>query len=239
MTAKFVSAHQRAARTPLDEISTGHLRPGEKLNEVDLAARLEVSRNTLREAFISLEDYGVVVRQPHRGVWVTLPDDELIDEIFRFRSLLEPAALRWSHGLDVDALHECVQDGHSARKTHDHDSVGDANQRFHAIIIESAGSAYADEMMTRVLTMMRLLFVHVSDERHEFHYPYVELNEEILQLVESGQHEQAAEKMRKYLEKSRNELRELLNGPTASEDSVDGAADNGGDATAEAESTSA
>ena len=239
MTAKFVSAHQRATRTLLDEISTGHLRPGEKLNEVDLAARLEVSRNTLREAFISLEDYGVVVRQPHRGVWVTLPDEELIDEIFRLRSLLEPAVLRWSHGLDVEALHKCVQDGHLARKAHDHDGVGDANQRFHAVIIESARSAYADEMMTRVLALMRLLFVQVSDKRHEFHYPYVELNEEILRLVESDQREQAAEKMRKYLEKSRNKLRELLNGPAPSEDSVDGAADNDGDDTAEAEPTSA
>ena len=213
MTPIFVSAHQRATRTLLNEISTGRLRPGEKLNEVSLAARLEVSRNTLREAFISLEDYGVVARKPHRGVWVTLPDEELIDEIFRLRSLLEPAVLQWSVGLDIDELHECVQDGQLAKEAHDHDAVGDANQRFHAIIVEGSGSAYAGEMMTRVLAMMRLLFIQVSAEHHGFHYPYVELNEEIAVLVESGQREQAAEKMRTYLEQSRNELRELLSSP--------------------------
>ncbi|MDK8345616.1 GntR family transcriptional regulator [Brevibacterium sp. UMB1308A] len=219
MTPTFVSAHQRATRTLLNEISTGRLRPGEKLNEVNLAERLEVSRNTLREAFVSLEDYGVVVRLPHRGVWVTLPDEELIDEIFRLRSLLEPAVLQWSRGLDIDALHECVQDGQLAREAHDHDAVGDANQRFHAVIVEAAGSTFADEIMTRVLAMMRLLFVHASDEHQEFHYPYVERNEEILKLVESGQREQAAETMREYLEKSRSQLQELLNGPAIPEDS--------------------
>lgn len=67
--------------------------------------------------------------------------------------------------------------------------------------------------MTRVLAMMRLLFIQVSAEHHGFHYPYVELNEEIAVLVESGQREQAAEKMRTYLEQSRNELRELLSSP--------------------------
>lgn len=213
MPVNYVSAHQRATRTLLDEISTGKLLPGQKLNEVELAARLNVSRNTLRETFIALEDYGVIVRRPHRGVHVTLPNEELIDEIFRLRSLLEPAVLRWSVGLDTDALHECVHDGQLAREAHDHEGVGDANQRFHAIIIEGSGSAYAEEMMTRVLAMMRLLFIQVSTEHHGFHYPYVELNEELTLLVESGQREQVAEKMRTYLEQSRNELRELLNGP--------------------------
>lgn len=233
MTPIFVSAHQRATHTLLNEISTGHLRPGEKLNEVSLAARLEVSRNTLREAFISLEDYGVVVRKPHRGVWVTLPDEELIDDIFRLRSLLEPAVLQWSVGLDIDALHECVQDGQLAKEAHDHYAAGDANQRFHAIIVEGVGSAFADEMMTRVLALMRLFFVQVSDEHNEFHYPYVELNEEILKLVESGQREQAAEKMRMYLEKSRIELRELLNGPAVTDDAPSATAEVAGESTDE------
>lgn len=217
MTFNFVSAHQRATRTLLDEISTGHLPPGEKLNEVELASRLEISRNTLREAFIALEDYGVIVRQPHRGVHVTLPDEDLVDEIFRVRSLLEPAVLRWSRGLNIDALHECVQDGQLAREAQDHDGAGDANQRFHATIIEGAGSSFADDMMTRVLAIMRLVFIQVSAKHDGFHYPYVELNDEIAQLVDSGQREQAAERMRSYLERSRDELRELLNSPAPTE----------------------
>lgn len=124
-------------------------------------------------------------------------------------------------------------DGQLAKEAHDHDAAGDANQRFHAIIVEGAGSAFADEMMTRVLALMRLFFVQVSDEHNEFHYPYVELNEEVLKLVEAGQREQAAEKMRMYLEKSRIELRELLSGPAVTDDAPSATGEMAGESTDE------
>jgi GntR family transcriptional regulator len=52
----------------LAQISTGQLRPGQKLiAERELAAEYQVSRSTLRQALSALEEVGVVRRLPGRG----------------------------------------------------------------------------------------------------------------------------------------------------------------------------
>lgn len=55
-------------RSILGMVQRGALKPGEKLEaERELAARLGVSRSTLRQALIALEEQGVVRRVPGRG----------------------------------------------------------------------------------------------------------------------------------------------------------------------------
>jgi DNA-binding GntR family transcriptional regulator len=51
-------------------ILSGELRPGEKLTEMALAARLGVSRGPLREAFRMLDESGLVRTEKNRGVFV-------------------------------------------------------------------------------------------------------------------------------------------------------------------------
>jgi DNA-binding GntR family transcriptional regulator len=67
-------------------ILSGELRPGEKLTEMALAARLGVSRGPLREAFRMLDESGLVRTEKNRGVFVRdLPVAEAI-EIFDLRA---------------------------------------------------------------------------------------------------------------------------------------------------------
>jgi DNA-binding GntR family transcriptional regulator len=53
-----------------DELISGRLRPGQKLNEVQIAAEIGISRGTLREAIRNLEQEGLLVSIPHRGTYV-------------------------------------------------------------------------------------------------------------------------------------------------------------------------
>jgi DNA-binding GntR family transcriptional regulator len=56
----------------------GELSPGEKLNELDFAKKLSVSRTPVREAFRRLQVDGYVTFVSHKGVFVTkLPPDEI------------------------------------------------------------------------------------------------------------------------------------------------------------------
>ncbi|MGN0145896.1 MAG: GntR family transcriptional regulator, partial [Arthrobacter koreensis] len=70
-------AEQRASHTNITlwaaevlraQIAAGKLLPGTKLSEQQLASSLNISRNTLREAFTVLSGEGVVSRYPNRGV---------------------------------------------------------------------------------------------------------------------------------------------------------------------------
>lgn len=65
--------------------------PGDKLNEVEVAAQYDVSRNTLREAFATLAAEQLLVRIPNRGVFIATPDVEYIMDLYRARAIIKPA----------------------------------------------------------------------------------------------------------------------------------------------------
>ena len=104
MLAHNVSAEVRRA------ISRGEFAPGQKLNEVALAERFGVSRNTLREAFAMLTAEGLCERIPNRGVFLATPTPEFVTDTFRARAAIEPAALLWGPDLDVDRLDDAQRD---------------------------------------------------------------------------------------------------------------------------------
>jgi DNA-binding GntR family transcriptional regulator len=52
-------------------IIQGEYRPGQRLKEEEISARLDISRPPVREAFKFLEAEGLVMRKPRRGVFVS------------------------------------------------------------------------------------------------------------------------------------------------------------------------
>ncbi|WP_373847532.1 GntR family transcriptional regulator, partial [Delftia acidovorans] len=51
----------------------GAWEPGQKLSEASLSESLQISRNTLREAFRLLTKEGLLVHEPNKGVSVAAP----------------------------------------------------------------------------------------------------------------------------------------------------------------------
>ena len=79
-----------------DRIVTGYLRPGEKLDEVSLAARFEVSRTPVREALGQLSAIGLVERRPNRGAIVAVVTQEHLASMFESMAELEAICARFS-----------------------------------------------------------------------------------------------------------------------------------------------
>ena len=69
-------------------------RPGERLVERTLCARLGVSRSVVREVLRHLEAEGLVVSIPGHGPAVANPDPAQIGQIYELRSILEGMAAR-------------------------------------------------------------------------------------------------------------------------------------------------
>ncbi|MEP1216155.1 MAG: GntR family transcriptional regulator [Marinobacter sp.] len=75
-------------------IVKGDLAPGEKIGEVELCSRFNLTRGPLREALGRLESRGLLVRRPHAGVKVvSVSADELL-ELYRIRETMEGLAAR-------------------------------------------------------------------------------------------------------------------------------------------------
>lgn len=78
----------------IDAILEGRLPPDERINEVQLAEELKVSRTPLRQALTQLEGDGLVVADPGRGWFVTPLTVEEAHELYPILGVLEATALR-------------------------------------------------------------------------------------------------------------------------------------------------
>src|SRR6476469_1375020 len=88
-------------------IVTLRLTPAAALSEQDIADRLKVSRQPVREAFIKLSEIGLVRVLPQRGTFVTkISEKEVLDARFVREAVECAIARRASAGIAKSALDE-------------------------------------------------------------------------------------------------------------------------------------
>lgn len=75
-------------------ILSGEFEPGERLNETHLARQFNVSRIPVREALGQLEEQGLVMSKPRRGMYVISLSDDDVQMINSFRIPLEAEAIK-------------------------------------------------------------------------------------------------------------------------------------------------
>ncbi len=75
-----------------EAILSGELPPGSKITEMDLVARLRVSRGPIREGIRELINEGLLFSQPYTGTYVTTMDEKTIAEAYGLRRVLEKYA---------------------------------------------------------------------------------------------------------------------------------------------------
>jgi DNA-binding GntR family transcriptional regulator len=87
---------EQMVRSIADMIVTGALLPGEKLDEISLAGRFEVSRTPVREALRELGAMGLVGREPNRSAVVTNVSGTYLHSMFEAMAELEAICARLS-----------------------------------------------------------------------------------------------------------------------------------------------
>jgi DNA-binding GntR family transcriptional regulator len=204
------STAERVAAVLRERIIEGYFRPGTRLREESLKEALDVSRNTLREAFRLLTHERLLVHELNRGVFVRVLSVEDVEDIYRTRSLVECAVVR---GLGkppyaLDDLAAAVAEGRQAARKGDWKGVSTANIHFHRELVALAGSERTDELMRSVFAELRLAF-HVVDDPRRLHEPYLARNQQILETLQGGDRDRAEELLAVYLDDSRAGLVEV------------------------------
>lgn len=90
---RSLSLAEQAADIIVTGIYSGALKPGARLNEKELAQRLNMSRVPLREALKILESQGIVESVPHKGSRIALFGEERTLQIIEARVALERIAV--------------------------------------------------------------------------------------------------------------------------------------------------
>ena len=89
----YLSVKDSIVRNLRVQIICGDLSPKQKLNELELASKFNVSRPPLREAFRTLESDHLISNNPRRGCSVTEMSVRDFREILSARQMLECAAV--------------------------------------------------------------------------------------------------------------------------------------------------
>ena len=174
--------------------------PGQRLSEAALCESLDVSRNTLREAFRMLTKEGLLTHEPNKGVSVAVPSIAAIIDIYRVRRMIECQALAQAYPMHParKLMGEAVDAAMRFREAEDWLGVGTANMAFHKAIVELADSERLNVMFTHLLAELRIAFGLMQDP-HFLHAPYVDMNQRILKLFEEGKPVEASAALNDYL----------------------------------------
>ena len=88
-----------------DAIFSGRMKPGDRVNESQLARELQVSRAPIREALQQLQEQALIVNHPRRGMFIVHLEDEDSQKINSVRLVLEAEALRLARANFTPAAH--------------------------------------------------------------------------------------------------------------------------------------
>src|ERR1700689_1179414 len=130
----------RAYDVILDALSDGTFKPGERLTQENIAARLNVSRQPVTHALAVLKSQGFLVRSGRRGLTVTAVEPEFLKSIYQFRSAIEPLAVTLATPrLTPEAIlrgRALVAEGGAAIAAGDSRASLQADVSFHSFIYE-------------------------------------------------------------------------------------------------------
>lgn len=135
-------------------IFDGTFADGDRLDEVQLADRFEVSRTPIREAFQRLALSGLVEAVPRRGVFVRHPGPVELLEMFEVMAELEAICARLAATRITDAalaeLHATNDRCNAAVEMRDSDRYYLENERFHAILYRQSGNGFLEQECLRL-----------------------------------------------------------------------------------------
>lgn len=157
-------------RTIRNLIVSGELRPGERISENSLAARLGVSTTPVREAFTTLRREGLVTVRPQSGTYVFDLSPGELTQLCELRAALEPAAVKIAFERSRETLaaglSDTVAQMRAAQAQNRIEDYLGLDARFHEQIIEAAGNAYLASAYALIGSKMAALRNRLGSDPH-------------------------------------------------------------------------
>ncbi len=146
------------------QIFSGELSAGDRLNELEIARKLGVSRAPVRESLRTLEQAGLVVRRKNYGVYVRVVSIEEVAEIYQARACIDAGvgmelarSIKAAQFSELQRMVEKMETACAAGKT---SSYHELNVVFHERMVEMTGNRKLLEIYRRLLSELSLYRSH-------------------------------------------------------------------------------
>jgi len=160
-----------------DAIVSGRYRPGDRLNESQIAREFGISRIPVREALLQLQEHGLVMNLERRGMFVTRLSEEDVQRINSLRVVLEAEALKLCRirisDQDAVRLTGIVERMEAWTERTEMDAAA-LDLEFHRTLWEAAGNPYLtkalDSLVTSLFAHKALEYVSADLKRWSLHH---------------------------------------------------------------------
>lgn len=204
---------ERAYRAIRQQLVEFKMRPEERINEVQLAQTLDLSRTPVREALNRLASEGFVVFTPNRGFCFRgLDIDDLLD-LFELRAIIETGSFALACERADEAGIARVQafwaDAKLRYENKDPDEILELDEAFHVHLAELANNP---EIVRQLIGVnARIRFVRrVQIENGPQHWSLVEDHSRIVQALTERDREKGIEILRAHISLTFAEARAVL-----------------------------
>ena len=159
---KQLSAKERAFQQIQEWIIDGTLLPGEKINDMDLAKAINISRTPVREALQMLNQQGFVTMKPGVATYVneSNPDDlnQLLPPLAALQSLASELAAACMEEETIYRLYALNAAFEKALAKNDYYVALKQDELFHKTIVEQCGNPYLSAITEMLQAHVRKLF---------------------------------------------------------------------------------
>lgn len=198
-----MTTHSATLREEIEElIAVGTLKPGQHLDETELAARFGVSRTPIRETLIQLASMGLVVMRPRRGTIVAELGPQQLVEMFEMMSELEATCGRLAARRMTPEEQQALRDAHQACQdamtAQEPDLYYYKNEVFHEAIYAGSHNQFLIEQtraLYRRLRPYRRLQLRVRDRLSNSYHEH----DGVVQAIIAGDGDLAARLLREHV----------------------------------------
>jgi DNA-binding GntR family transcriptional regulator len=165
-------------------IVEGHLPPGSRIVEADIARRMGISRAPVREAARRLERQGVLVSRPRHGFAVRTISVQEIDDLYEVRLSIEltsiELACRRADDAGLTRVKALVDTMVREAATQAQDERITSDLELHTLICELSGNAHLRRIYQNTQTELRMIIALIDAVYHDpatvasLHYPIVD-----------------------------------------------------------------
>jgi DNA-binding GntR family transcriptional regulator len=150
--------YEEVAELLRGRIFSRELAPGDWVDELKIAAELEISRTPLREAIKVLATEGLITMKMRRGAYVTEVNDKDLRDVFHLMAVLEADAASTVARAATDTQIEELATIHAQleKSTKDRVQFFTINEAFHVKLLEVANNRWRDQMVADLRKVMKL-----------------------------------------------------------------------------------
>jgi DNA-binding GntR family transcriptional regulator len=179
------------------QIVRGSLLPGHRLLVLEIAKSYDISQAPVREALERLKQEGLIVGKANKGSVVSEITHHEIRDIYELRQLIEGYALRQTMKVltkeDIKYLEQILADMRAAVDENDPFRLVELDMQFHGYFYKRSGNELFQSIWDGIKTKI-MRFISVTNRDHSG-YSIPDSHTELLDIIKSGNGEEAAEKL--------------------------------------------